>query len=152
MERDYFRSADSVTFSVCGGSLGRYRNYFFFATCFYRFPVRFLSLLRRCTTRTGIFCKGGWSPMVCKSQMTWGLLLLAASHLSATSESRELLQNTYNIRIQRQGPVCGEQPAHNVPDIPGFTELWSGQLVLCFSFLGPPDFSEDSGNVKSLLS
>lgn len=71
--------------------------------------------------------------MVCKSEMTRGLFLLAASHLSATSESRELLKNTYNIHMQRQGPAGGGQPAHNVPEHSWFhkTVEWAvGPLLL----------------------
>lgn len=40
----------------------------------------------------GVFCRGGWQPMVCRSEMTCGLISLAAAHLSATSESRETLK------------------------------------------------------------
>lgn len=86
--------------------------------------------------------------MVCKSGMTCGLFLLAAAHLSAASENRELLQDTYNMDIQRQESVCSKQPAVTSQNLFGFPKLlrgWdSGQLVFGFSSPGPLESSEDS--------
>lgn len=56
---------------------------------------------------TGVFSWGDWQPMVCRSEMTWGLILLAVAHLSATSESRKIPKNKYNPCIQRQAALCG---------------------------------------------
>lgn len=64
--------------------------------------------------------------MVCKSGMTCGLFLLAAAHLSAASENRELLQDTYNMDIQRQESVCSKQLARNIPEFVWFPKTFEG--------------------------
>lgn len=55
----------------------------------------------------GAFCRGDWQPMVCMSEMICGLILLAAAHLFATSEIRELLKNTYRHPYPETESVCG---------------------------------------------
>lgn len=90
-------------------------------------------------------------PEVCSpwsaSQVTCGLLLLAAAHLSAPSESRELLQNTTPTSRDRNLCVVSSQPVTS-QNFSGFTNLlrgWDrGQFVFCFSSPGPLESSEDS--------
>lgn len=100
-------SLDAVD-SCCGGSLGEYRNYFLLPAVASRDESKLLPrvstdfLLGFCHCRRdtepgmALFYRGGWRPVVCRSEMAWGLILLAVAHLSATSESREILKKKYN--------------------------------------------------------
>lgn len=100
------------------------------------------SLLGHCRGSTepgrGAFCRGDWQPMVCMSEMTCGLILLAAAHLSATSEIRELLKNTYDTHIQRQNQYAVSSQPMPYQKISGFTKLLSGEdswEIWSFAFL-----------------
>lgn len=119
-------------------------------------PGRFLSLRKGCGPGSGCLHWAAWQPcVVCRSEMTCGLMLLAATALlSGTLKSWKLLKDVHDTCVQRQESYVVN--SHPIPfqNVSGFTKLsWVeglGQLVFFFSSPGPLDSSEDFWKCKKL--
>lgn len=93
-----------------------------------------------------VFYRGGWWPTVCRSEMTWGLILLAVAHLSATlAESREFTEKEIQHLIPERGVSVWLAASPYRPEWFRFHKTqWNGRdsrptgLLLFFSSLLTP--------------